>query len=552
MKINFIVNKEDYNSTLDTSVLGFLFKKIKDKTNIKVVDVNNFKCDNASINFFLGTINNLLLKHAKFNILVLNNQTFKRSNTAFLNNFDYIFCKSKVVSILLEQYVDNSKIKYISWRSTDLTLSNSEKDFNSVLLYCYDRNYTQYNTIINNWKESYPTLQVVNYEPIRTSPNIVYNRNIDQIKYEKLFNTCGFHLCLQECDCFAHNINQCCLVKSVPIFINSAPMNEITNKDNVFSFSGKKKKLTTYIGNKSSLIVDNLHDVMEKIKNLNEETFENMGERCRNDAIRNHSLNDSLFKTNMKSIIQEVRTTKIAKEFELKEYPNVSIVTLTHNRLDFFDLSVFNFNNTNYPKDKIEWIIYDTSIEDEKVDKKLPPLEERNKQNIKYYHDTNKLSVGEKRNRAVSKCNNDIILFMDDDDYYYDISVKQRVTELMNSGKGIVGCTILGCFNINKGISFIESSNMNEVFQNRVSVATLCFYKSIWEKHNFEDESINEAHNLVKNNLQDFHEISWENIIVSLVHKYNLTNRVTPNIKPNGNYYGFSKGLFNYLIELQK
>jgi len=552
MKINFIVNKEDYNSTLDTSILGFLFKKIKDKTDIKVVDINNFKCDNASINFFLGSINNLLLKHAKCNILVLNNQNYKRSNIPFLNNFDYIFCKSKMISSLLENYVDKKKIKYMSWRSTDLSLSNSEKDFNNILLYCYDRNYTQYNTIINNWKESYPTLQVVNYEPIRHSSNIVYNSNLDQIKYEKLFNKCGFHLCLQECDCFAHNVNQCGLVKSIPIFINGSPMNDIINSDNVFSINGKKKKLSTYIGNKTTLIIDNLHNVMDQISNLNEETFENMGERCRSDAMKNHLLNDSLFKDTMKSIIQEVRTTKITKNGELDEYPNVSIVTLTHNRLKFFDLSVFNFNNTNYPKNKLEWIIYDTSIDDEKVDKKLPPQNEREQQNISYFHDTDKLSIGQKRNRAISKCNNEIILFMDDDDYYYESSVTQRVTELVNSKKDIVGCTIVGCFNINKGISFIESSNINEDFQNRVSIATLCFYKSCWEKCNFDNESINEAHSLIKNNLHNFHEISWENIIVSLVHKYNLTNRITPDIKPNGNYYGFSKGLFNYLIELQK
>ena len=273
MKINFIVNKEDYNSTLDTSVLGFLFKKIKDKTDIKVVDINNFKCDNVSINFFLGTINNVLLKHAKCNILILNNQNYKRTNIPFLKNFDYIFCKSKKISSLLENYVDKEKIKYISWRSTDLSLSNSEKEFNNVLLYCYDRNYTKYNTIINNWKESYPTLQVVNYEPIRQASNIVYNSNIDQIKYEKLFNKCGFHLCLQECDCFAHNVNQCCLVKSIPILINGNPMNDFVNIDNVFSINGKKKKLLTYIGSKTTLIIDNLHNVMEQISNLNEETF---------------------------------------------------------------------------------------------------------------------------------------------------------------------------------------------------------------------------------------------------------------------------------------
>ena len=136
MKINFIVNKDDYNSTLDSSILNFLFRKIKDKTEIKIVDLNNFKCENVSINFFLGCINNLLLKHAKCNIFIPNNQVFKRDNIPFLNNFDYIFVKSKVLQTLLENHVDKEKIKYISWRSTDLSNSINDKSYKEVLLYC--------------------------------------------------------------------------------------------------------------------------------------------------------------------------------------------------------------------------------------------------------------------------------------------------------------------------------------------------------------------------------------------------------------------------------
>merc|ERR1712216_814310 len=108
-----------------------------------------------------------------------------------------------------------------------------------------------------------------------------------------------------------------------------------------------------------------------------------MGNNCRNNALKNHLINDELFKNNMKKILLEVRNTKSNKDEEIEEYPNVSIVTLVHNRLDFFDLSVFNYNNSHYPKKQIEWIIYDTSIEEEKVESKLPPLEEREKQNIK-------------------------------------------------------------------------------------------------------------------------------------------------------------------------
>ena len=281
-----------------------------------------------------------------------------------------------------------------------------------------------------------------------------------------------------------------------------------------------------------------------------EKMFEDMGIRCRSDALKNHSINDSLFKETIKEIFDNVRKTPKAKTEKIKEYPNVSLVTLVHNRKEFFNLSVFNYNTCTYPKDKLEWIVYDTSKEDQKVEK-LPPLEEREKDNIKYIHNEKVMSIGETRNSAVMECSNEIVIFNDDDDFYYPKNVTKRVEELLASGKKIVGCTTIGCFNINKCISFIESNPLSNNIQSRISVATLGFYKSVWENNRFLDESIGEAHDFILNNLSDFHEVSWEDIIVSLVHRYNITNRTTPNTQPNGNHYGFSKGLFKYLTELQ-
>ena len=62
----------------------------------------------------------------------------------------------------------------------------------------------------------------------------------------------------------------------------------------------------------------------------------------------------------------------------------MSLVTLVHNRKEFFNLSVYNYNTADYPKDKLEWVVFDTSKEDQKVEKLLPPQEER--ENIKYIH----------------------------------------------------------------------------------------------------------------------------------------------------------------------
>lgn len=551
MKINLIINEEDYNSTLDANILSFLFRKIKDKTEIKNINVNNFKCDNASINIFLGCINNVLLNHAKFNILIPNNQTFKRQDIPLLNNFDYILCKSKYTKTMFESHVPKEKIKYISWRSTDLCSTNIDKEFDSFMLYCYDSNYTQYKKIIESWKENYPKLYVVGFSSIKKSNNIIYHSNLNQNEFEKLFNTCGFHLCLNEIDSFSHNINQCALVKSVPIIINSSPMNEFIDGDNLYSLVGKKKKLNKYLGNKNVFSESSFESVIESIMKLEDTSlFENMGLRCRNDSLKNHSLNDSLFRETMKEIFTNLRKTS-KQNNKIKDYPKISLVTLVHNRKEFFNLSVFNYNTSTYPKDKIEWIVYDTSTKEQCVEKLLPPKEEREKDNIRYIHDESIMSIGTKRNKAVELCSNDIVIFHDDDDFYYPKNISKRVEELIHSGKKIVGCTILGCFNINKCISFIESNPISNNIQDRISPASLGFYKSAWEKGKFTDESIGEAHNLILNNLSEFSEISWEDVIVSLVHKYNITNRITPNTQPNGNHYGFSKGLFKYLVELQ-
>ena len=40
------------------------------------------------------------------------------------------------------------------------------------------------------------------------------------------------------------------------------------------------------------------------------------------------------------------------------------MVTLVHNRKEFFNLSVYNYNTTDYPKDKIEWVIVDDGTQD--------------------------------------------------------------------------------------------------------------------------------------------------------------------------------------------
>ena len=147
MKINFIINEENLDSSTDANIMSFLFKKIKDKIDIKLVNVKNYKCEKASINIFFGCINTILNKYAKSNILVPNQHTFLKEWTYSLNNFDLILVKTHYMEEIFKTYVSKDKIVYIGWRSTDL-YSSVDKDYNEYLLYCYDNNYPEDNCLI--------------------------------------------------------------------------------------------------------------------------------------------------------------------------------------------------------------------------------------------------------------------------------------------------------------------------------------------------------------------------------------------------------------------
>ena len=104
-----------------------------------------------------------------------------------------------------------------------------------------------------------------------------------------------------------------------------------------------------------------------------------------------------------------------------KELPFVSICISTFNRRPFIPYTIKCFNHQDYPKDKMEWIIIDDGtdlIEDLVCD--IPQ--------VKYYKYHKKMQLGQKRNLMHEKSKGDIIVYMDDDDYY----PPQRVSHAVN------------------------------------------------------------------------------------------------------------------------
>jgi glycosyltransferase involved in cell wall biosynthesis len=121
----------------------------------------------------------------------------------------------------------------------------------------------------------------------------------------------------------------------------------------------------------------------------------------------------------------------MSKSFK-KKLPFVSICTPTFNRRPFIPYMIACYQHQIYPQDRMEWIIVDDGTDPiEDLVKDIP--------GVKYYRYTEKLLLGRKRNLMHSFAKGDIIVYMDDDDYYPPTRVSHAVETLSKSSCLIAG-----------------------------------------------------------------------------------------------------------------
>ena len=233
---------------------------------------------------------------------------------------------------------------------------------------------------------------------------------------------------------------------------------------------------------------------------------------------------------------------------KLEDCPPISVVTLLYNRKRFFDLACHNIMLSDYPKDKIEWILVDDTDDAteslaetvEQVQLKSDPLK------IVYVQLGKRMTVAEKRNLGVSKATNGIVLMMDDDDHYPETSFRRRVAWLtLHSWKPkAVACTTIACYDLTKAISAVNVPPMDIPLGQRVSEATLTFYKTWWDDRNFtQDVQVGEGETFVSGREADLLEIPPQQVIVAFSHGKNTSSRRVPggdDVKP-GCFWGFPK-----------
>lgn len=151
------------------------------------------------------------------------------------------------------------------------------------------------------------------------------------------------------------------------------------------------------------------------------------------------------------------------------DLPFVSICTPTFNRRPFFPSLIQCVEQQKYPSHKYEWIIIDDGTDHiEDLVKHIPT--------VKYFKFPTKMSLGKKRNLMHDMCCGDIIVYMDDDDYYPPTRLSHAVDMLeSHPGYELAGCLELPIYFHKQNQIYITGPYGTR----RITAATFAFRRSL-------------------------------------------------------------------------
>ncbi len=188
----------------------------------------------------------------------------------------------------------------------------------------------------------------------------------------------------------------------------------------------------------------------------------------------------------------------------MEELPNISLVTILHNWSNFIKSFKDKYDMIDYPKEKIEWIIVDSSQEDhsnmvpleenilyiklnsdeylEKIDFKL----DEEKIIWNYFDKTKRLPYGFMRDYVVGLTSSDYIMHFDFDTIYSPKVIKRKLKFLKDNKLECVYCNKMLAYDIyGRGLYRINTDKSGGY------ESTLFHTRGFWERGGFKWEDIN-------------------------------------------------------------
>ena len=183
------------------------------------------------------------------------------------------------------------------------------------------------------------------------------------------------------------------------------------------------------------------------------------------------------------------RTPAPVSKAEAANYPFVSVLTPTYNRRRFMASLIACYKAQTYPKHRMEWIILDDGTDsvadifsaENKLLAGLP--------NIRYIRVEEKQTIGAKRNRLNEEACGEIMVAMDDDDYY----VPERVSAVVAAFKKFPNAQLAGASEIYMYYTDIQVIyKLGPYNPNHATNGTMAWRASYGKSHEY-DETVTHA-----------------------------------------------------------
>lgn len=545
MRINLISNFSSKGLGQDSAILRGLITNQFPEAEIRKVQHYLPECSEAELNIFVESVNPALFISASRNIWIPNPEWTYKTWIPYIPMFDEIWVKTHEAFDLFKKYTDS--VRYIGWTSIDKIYPDLEKDYSKAVVLVGKNIYRNpkpvlkaYYDILKEDKDLFSELpelhipykkdEVQFFMPPELEKKVKLYDVLSESEYDDLLHTSGLAICISSCEGFGHGVNEAMSAGCNLILSNIKPFHDLAPTGALWTSEFKIVEHPRCLG---SILDTSSSSVRAALEQYIGSSLQN--KKKRSETLRKH------YEERHRKFIETFKISQVS-EFNLEklfipesELPCVSIVTLTYNRQEFFPLAKYSYLIQSYPEDKLEWVIVDDGESIEELLLGIP--------NVTYVRLDKKTGIAEKRNIGVQAAMYDTLVFMDDDDVYPNNSVLARVSMLLQKPeKDCVFCTTIPCYDIEKKVSFMNVPPITLEMSERVSEATLCFKKSFWQERKFQDD-IAEGDKFIRGREQMCREISPQEVIVSLVHKKNISSRKSLG-ETNGCHYGFCDELF--------
>ena len=558
MRINIIYNAQSTGLHQDAHLLNGILAVALGK-DIVVRHVAHYfpQCEEAEINFFIESINLSLFVYASKNILIPNPEWTYKTWKPYVNMVDDVWCKTKeAVEIFGNVGVP---AKYIGWTSVDKIFVRV-KDYDQAIIPVGKNAWRHPKPLVQAYMRikttdpalffKLPLVHIVHQVDLPPIPEevslkfISHHEKMPVAQYDELLQRCGLVISTSAAEGFGHAVNEAMSTGCIPMLSPISAHMELFDQGRFFAES-KSLEHPECLGELMDVSVDSVIRQLKTYVSDTQAFKEKESTKARRAYETRHEEFLERMDTVLRSMVRDMPEyslqDKLPKEADL---PSVSIVTITRDRRAFIPLAKYCFIAQSYPAEKMEWVIVDDG--NDQIKDLVSDIPQ-----VKYILSDEKLTIGAKRNLAVSSCSHDIIVMMDDDDVYPNNSVLTRVANMLaEPRKECLFSTVIPCYEIHQKKSFMNAPPVRLAMGERVSEATLCFTRKFWNDRKFPDKQIAEAGEFISGRETQCREFSPQDIIVSLIHKKNTSSRKPPPMETNGCHYGFSDELFTLVSEI--